>query len=227
MQQSNFHTHMNSGHSTGPRAHQQPDQSLGITRSLSGIRRLRSDGRSIVYFPLRRLCIAASFPLPLPRGLTAPQPWIQYTHLTITQNLGSMSPPNLLRHPSRLPQPTTTACHCDRITPSAAGDDCTPVYHFPTYHVDQQALLEVVRKNTKKARATRTASCRVPTKGLTIHSRMAQAHRYQSRPPRSLSPQKTTRKTMMRTGLRLACLRPSPSLHRSQTPSPILPKADP
>lgn len=57
MQQSNFHSHVNSRHSTGPRAHQQADQSLGITRSLSGIRRLRSDGRSS---PVDRLLSAPS-----------------------------------------------------------------------------------------------------------------------------------------------------------------------
>ncbi|KAL8668842.1 MAG: hypothetical protein Q9168_006539 [Polycauliona sp. 1 TL-2023] len=43
MQQSNFHVHSQSRRPTAPRAPQPPDQSLGITRSLSGIRRLRSD----------------------------------------------------------------------------------------------------------------------------------------------------------------------------------------
>ncbi|KAL8641470.1 MAG: hypothetical protein Q9226_008632 [Calogaya cf. arnoldii] len=43
MQQSNIHPNAHSRHSTGPRGPPPPEQSLGITRSLSGIRRLRSD----------------------------------------------------------------------------------------------------------------------------------------------------------------------------------------
>lgn len=92
MQQSDFPSHAHSRYSTGPRAPQQADQSLGITRSLSGIRRLRLDGTSIprIENSLDRLlqCILLPFLVTTKTYLLTNQPWIQYTHSIIPQSHG-------------------------------------------------------------------------------------------------------------------------------------------
>ena len=70
----------------------QMEQSPQTSRSLSDVRRLRSDG---MYLPLPRFTIDRSCPLPFAStvALTLHQ-WLRYTHSIATQNLGSKYPPN-------------------------------------------------------------------------------------------------------------------------------------
>ena len=112
---------------------QRSQQAATVSRSLSGIRRLRSDGKStvqrkasIVQILLHTQISAAILHQ---RRFLCMLSWRSYTHSTITQNPGSRSRrnPHHLPFPPRLP---TTVC------PKASGGNTGPVFGVGVAYID-------------------------------------------------------------------------------------------
>lgn len=95
-----------------------------LSRSLTGVRRLRSDGMSIhpEHFQLQNFLLLSPSIIASTASLVL-QPWLPCTHSIITQNLGSKYPPNLqplLYPPPLLTTPVRPVFEYNTITMAAA-----------------------------------------------------------------------------------------------------------